>query len=292
MSRRRPPKAPHWPDRSAHLRRRHARRVFWVVVALLLVLPWFGYRHVRDWLAPPAEPVADAAPVVAPATPSSSLQALPQAPQPRAQLQSRPAGDGVSAAMPATGELEAIGRDARAGDGDAATARLADLGAQVHRDALLADRGSAVRREAARRELAAMPGVRGAGWVDRMTVLLLVTSHGGGHAAVSAACRRLAAHGDVTGLAVRVQEVATRARGASMLQGECRPGVAAAATVSPHAVPGASLRGPGPGAGADAEDPEAAAERRRRGAESLRILSESTPELPTPPDPRVDPDAQ
>jgi hypothetical protein len=178
----------------------------------------------------------------------------------------------------ADGEIEAIGRDARAGDGDAATARLADLGAQVHRDALLADRGSAVRREAARRELAAMPGVRGAGWVDRMTVLLLVSSHGAAQSAVSDACRRLATHGDVSGLAVRVQEVAANAGAAASLQGECRQGRPDAARVTQE-----------PGTSAGPADPAAEAERRRRQEESLRILSDSTPELPLPPEPRENP---
>src|SRR5690606_32007628 len=68
MSRTRPGRTPYWPDRSALRRRRSARRAFWVAVALVLVLPWFGYRHVRDWLrpeagAPPVPVVADAASV-------------------------------------------------------------------------------------------------------------------------------------------------------------------------------------------------------------------------------------
>ena len=54
MSRTRPGRTPYWPDRSALRRRRSARRAFWVAVALVLVLPWFGYRHVRDWLRPEA----------------------------------------------------------------------------------------------------------------------------------------------------------------------------------------------------------------------------------------------
>ena len=275
MSRRRPAKAPHWPDRSAHLRRRHARRVFWIVVVMLILLPWFGYRHARDWLGPRAEPATGAA--VALAQPRSLPVAMPQVP-----------ATAPNSAV-ATDAVEAIGRDARAGDGEAATARLADLGARVHRDAVLADRGSAVRREAARRELAGMPGVRGAGWVDRMTVLLLVTSRGAGHSTVSEACRRLSTHGDVTGLAVRVQEVAADARAATALQAECRPGVTAMMPTTPYRLPGASLRVPEAGADTGPEDPEAAAERRRREQESLRILSESTPELPAVPDPRVDP---
>lgn len=279
MTRRRPARAPHWPDRSAHLRRRNARRVFWVVVAVLLVLPWFGYRHVRDWLAPPVAPVADALPAPAPAPPAP--------PAPAATLLA-PVPSGPGPALVAD-EVAAIGRDARAGDGEAATARLADLGAQMHRDALLADRGSAVRRETARRELATMPGVRGAGWVDRMTMLLLVSSRSAGHATVSEACRRLAAHGDVSGLAVRVQEVAATVSAAASIQAECQGDSAAAVSPRPHGVPGASLRAQVVGADVEAEDAEAAAARRRREQESLRILSENTPALPSPPDPRVDP---
>ena len=132
----------------------------------------------------------------------------------------------------------------------------------------------AVRRAAARRELAAMPGVRGAGWVDRMTVLLLVSSRGAAHSTLSDACRHLAAHGDVSGLAVRVQEVAADTAAAATLQGECRP-----------AGPAAMRALQAPAAGDGAPDPAAEAERIRRQQESLRILSESTPELPAPPDP-------
>ena len=261
--------------------------MFWVVVVALLVLPWFGYRQVREWLRP--APVVEAAP--APdaqgmARPAPGREASPA----RDEMPPEPE-DRSAVADEAVDAVEAIGRDARAGDAEAASARLAGLGAQVHRDALLADRGSAVRREAARRELAAMPGVRSAGWVDRMTVLLLVPSRGTGQATVGQACRVLAAHGDVSGLAVRVQEVAAGADAAAVMQGECRPGMAADA-VGPgerYAVPGRSLRIEGTHAGTLEEDPEAEAERLRREAESLRILRDSTPELQLSPDPRVDP---
>lgn len=273
VGRSRPRRAPHWPDRSAHQRRRQARRLFWVAVAALLVLPWFGYRHVREWLGPdPAPPP--------PVEPVPAAEAIPSGIR-----------DGGADSGTAVLTVEAIGRDARAGDGEAASARLAGLGAQVHRDALLANRGSAVRREAARRGLVAMPGVRSAGWIDRMTVLLLVSSNGTAQAMIGQACRVLATHGDVSGLAVRVQEVAAGAGAAAAMQGDCTPGMAAAA-IAPgerHAVPGHSLRIRGSHASALEEDPAAEAERLRREAESLRILRDSTPELQLPPDPRVDP---
>lgn len=260
--------------------------MFWVVVVALLVLPWFGYRQVREWLRP--APVVEAAPA-----PDAQGVARPEpgpvAPPERDEVPPEPEQEDRSAVADET--VEAIGRDARAGDAEAASARLAGLGAQVHRDALLADRGSAVRREAARRELAAMPGVRSAGWVDRMTVLLLVPSRGTGQATVGQACRVLAAHGDVSGLAVRVQEVAAGADTAAVMQGECRPGMAADAVASGerYAVPGRSLRIDGMRASTLEEEPEAEAERLRREAESLRILRDSTPELQLSPDPRVDP---
>ena len=162
---------------------------------------------------------------------------------------------------------------------------------------LLADRGSAIRREAARRDVSDIAGVRAAGWVDRMTVLLVMSSRGGGHSAIADACRRLSAHGDVTGLAVRVQEVAGDDVAAGALLGECRPGVAAAGPVDAlQPFPGTPLRASSDlralvPAGAP-EDDEAAAERRRRAEESLRILSDTTPELPAAPQPRADPDAR
>lgn len=298
MSRTRPGRTPYWPDRSALRRRRSARRAFWVAVALVLVLPWFGYRHVRDWLrpeagAPPVPVVADAAsvPPVTRAQPS-------EARHPGLPLVAAPAG-GDARPDPAESDpdagIDAIGRDARAGDGEGAAARLADLGARVHREVLLADRGSAIRREAARRDVSDIAGVRAAGWVDRMTVLLVMSSRGG-YSTIAEACRRLARHGDVTGLAVRVQEVAGDEVAAGALQGECRPGLQASGPVDPlQPFPGTPLRargGQGALADAEPEDPEAAQARRLREEESLRILSESTPELPAAPQPRADPDAR
>ena len=289
MNRARRERTPYWPDRSALRRRRHARRVFWLAVALVVLLPWLGYRQLRDWIGPAAvdaatPPVAAPGPIVdtAGVDGTASLVA-PQA-----------AGGPVDDAT--ADEVAAIGRDARAGDGEGAVARLAGLGAQAHRQALLADRGSAVRREAARRDVSAMPGVRAAGWVDRMTMLLLASSHGSGHATIAEACRRLSAHGDVAGLAVRVQEVAAGSAAAA-LQGDCHPVPAGTAGEDARLpFPGTALRVPGvrlsgEDAGQPGEDPAAAAERRRREEESLRILSEGTPELPVAPDPRAGPGA-
>lgn len=287
MSRARPPRAPHWPDRSAHLRRRRARRLSWIAAAVVLVLPWFGYRHVRDWLRPAA--VADppaAEQTLAGAGASPAERPEPGGGAPRLAT----GGDGVDDAA-AAAEVEAIGRDARAGDGEAAGARLATLGAQVHRDALLADRGSAVRRESARRELAALPGVRGAGWIDRMTVLLLVSPPDPGRATVARACEVLARHGDVTGLAVRVQEVAAGAPAATAMLGECLPGVGVPVAGAGHGLPGTLLRPIGTLEAAGPGDPEAEAERLRREEESLDILREHTPELKLGPGLGSTPDA-
>ncbi|MBJ6984452.1 hypothetical protein [Luteimonas sp. MC1750] len=295
MSPSRPGRTPYWPDRSALRRRRNARRAFWLLAVLVLVLPWFGYQHVRDWLRPGADANRRA---VDGAVESMSAQVIPAgSTEAGAPLVAKPAGDAGNpdgdADNPdgdAAAGLDAIDRDARAGDGAAAVARLADLGAEVHRQVLLADRGSAIRREAARRDVADIPGVRAAGWVDRMTMLLVMASRGTGHATIAEACRRLGTHGDVAGLAVRVQEVAGDQVSAGALLGECRPGNGASAGGGPmQPFPGAPLRAAQGGAEADDEDPEAADARRRRAEESLRILSETTPELPTAPQPRVDP---
>lgn len=291
MSRERPPRAPHWPDRSAHLRRRRARRLFWIAAAVVLVLPWFGYRHARDWLRPGAAqdpPVAEQ-PLSAPSPQGADAGADSDADADAGARRLVAGDDGADAA--AAEEVEAIGRDARAGDGEAARERLATLGAQVHRDALLADRGSAVRRESARRELAALPGVRGAGWIDRMTVLLLVSPSGSGRATVARACAVLAGHGDVSGLAVRVQEVAAGAPAATAMLGECLPGAGVPGAGAGHGLPGTLLRPVEAVDGAGPEDPEARAERLRREEESLRILREHTPELQLGPDLGSPPDA-
>ncbi|HEY4529618.1 MAG TPA: hypothetical protein VIG97_04720 [Luteimonas sp.] len=307
MKQARPARTPYWPDRAALRRRRNARRAFWVAVALVLVLPWFGYRHVRDWMRTDAGVDGNAQVAVAGHTAGAAAGAT--AADARRTHDAQPAGPSLVASPPAgveseggpdsgdtSADVDAIGRDARAGDGAGAAARLADIGAELHRQVLLADRGSAIRREAARRDVAGIPGVRAAGWVDRMTVLLVMSSRGGGHSTIAEACRRLAAHGDVTGLAVRLQEVATDNLAAGAMLGECRPGVASAR--APDALqpfPGTPLRS---GEGIDplapatgTEDAEAAEARRRRAEENLRILSESTPELPVAPQPRADPDA-
>ena len=261
-----------------------ARRAFWLAVLLALALPWLGYRPMREWIRPAAATHADAGGAV-----PAGTSAPPTAPSLLAA-----GGAGTDAeAVGGSLDVAAIGRDARAGDGEGAVARLADLGAQVHRQALLADRGSAVRREAGRRDVAAIAGVRAAGWVDRMTLLMVMSGRGAGYGTIAEACRRLAAHGDIAGLAVRVQEVATDDVAAAALIGECRPPGAVAGARQPF--PGTSLRAHASadsGPGAEPEDPAAAAERRRREEESLRILSENTPELPSAPQPRATPDAR
>lgn len=290
MSASRPGRTPYWPDRSALRRRRNARRAFWLLVGLVLVLPWFGYQHVRDWLRPGTDEDANPAAVDGAVEDRPARRNVPEGSAAGAPMVAEPAHDAGNPDRDAAAGLDAIDRDARAGDGAAAAARLADLGAEVHRQVLLADRGNAIRREAARRDVADIPGVRAAGWVDRMTMLLVMSSRGAGHATIAEACRRIAAHGDVAGLAVRVQEVAGDQVSAGALLGECRPAAGASpAGGTMQAFPGTPLRAAQGGAEADGGDPEAAQARRRRAEESLRILSETTPELPTAPQPRVDP---
>ena len=156
---------PHWPDRAAHLRRRRARKVFRVVVVLLLVLPWLGYRSVRDWIGPgaadpPAAPVATV-PASADAGHAAPAAATSSAP-------SRPTRD-VEAVSASGAQVEALGRDAGRGDEEQVMARLASLDARTQREAMLADRGSAIRREPRARGRGDA-GVRAAGWVDRMSM--------------------------------------------------------------------------------------------------------------------------
>src|SRR5690606_28449960 len=139
---------------------------------------------------------------------------------------------------------------------------------------------SAVRREAARRDVAAMPGVNAAGWIDRMTMLLVVSARGAGQSTVSSACRQLATHGDVSGLAVRVQEVAGGSVGADAIQLEWRGVMAPGGAGQARWFPGTSMRPFYPAdayRAQEAECPDAVAERRRGEEESLRILSETTP---------------
>src|SRR5690606_7504321 len=93
----RPGRTPYWPDRSALRRRRNARRTFRVLAVLVLVLPWFGYQHVRDWL----RPAADAN--------QAMTEAGPPEPPPPGRA-SRPAQAG---ATDAPAGLDAIDRDAR-----------------------------------------------------------------------------------------------------------------------------------------------------------------------------------
>ena len=65
-----------------------------------------------------------------------------------------------------------------------------------------------------------------------VTMLVLVSGRGAGHSTVAEACRRLATHGDVAGLAVRVQEVAGGDVSGAVLQGECRVGLSGDAAVT------------------------------------------------------------
>lgn len=248
---------PHWPDRAAHLRRRRARKVFWVVAVLLLVLPWLGYRSVRDWIGPgAAEP------------PAAPIASGPKAPAPAAPLR---------ASTPVAGP--------RLPAQAAATAATADVDPnpdQGQGDALLADRGSAVRREAGRREVETIAGVRAAGWVDRMSMVVVVSGGGtNAYQTIAEACRRLGLHGDVTGVAISVQEVAAGGRRPpASLSAECAAnaaGDAALQVAGGRLLPGRAVR-PGSSA-ADAAELE---QRRIRQVESLRILSESTPELADP----------
>ncbi|MBJ7573938.1 hypothetical protein [Luteimonas sp. MC1828] len=244
--------------------------MFWVVVVLLVVLPWLGYRSVRDWIGPgaadpPAAPVAS--------VPFASPVAVAPFPAPP-----HATADVAAAAEP----IATIGGGAGPGNDGQDVARRADLDADAHRDAILADRGSAIRREAARREVEAIPGVRAAGWVDRMSMVVVTSGAGmSGYQTISEACRRLGAHGDVTGVAITVQDVAAGGRRpASPLAAECAanvPGDASLQAAGGRVLPGRALH---PAAVADATDAAELEQRRIRQAESLRILSESTPALP------------
>lgn len=267
----------HWPDRVAHRHRRRAHKVFLVVAALLLVLPWFGYRYVRQLfpgsggagVAPasaispaPAATVALAAPKRTTATVTAARGATPAPPA------------SVRAAAPnredTENRLAAVREGVISGD-DTKVSESVEALDQAARSAMrLADRGSAVHRIEARTLVREMPGVRAAGWIDPVNMLVVVSGAGmRNRSTIDGVCDRLGRRGDPSGIVVNVQDgtASTPAR-AGMLSGACQ------STAGNRRIARA------PAAASLDADPALQAARAARRAESMRILEESTPELP------------
>jgi hypothetical protein len=257
----------HFPDRSAYLHRRRAHRAFAVVAVLLLVLPWFGYRHVRDFLTGPRPPEEVAAQVAAGAGDAGGGIA-PGPPSEMPGLELDPARTAA--------QLERIRTGTRAGDQVSVQAGVDALAEDVRRSMRLAERGSMVHREAARARVQAMPGVRAVGWIDR-THLLVVVARDDLHVPpmIDGVCAALRASGDPAGLVVHLQSgQAVRATRAGLLSRECGTnGAASPDAAAPPADDAAPHLVPEPAPPVDLEA------HRRRNAESMRILEETTPEL-------------
>ena len=270
----------HWPDRTAYRHRRRAHKVFAVVATLLLVLPWIGYRYVRQML-PGHEVAVEPAPVPAVAMSGPGRTSAPGA-RPRgatpASPTAAPAPSAVVAPAPVAApdrrdtetRLAAVREGVISGD-DAKVSENVEALDQAARSAmLLVDRGSAVHRIEARTLVREMPGVRAAGWIDPVNMLVVVAGAGmRSRSTIDGVCDRLARRGDASGIVVSVQDgtAATPAR-AGILSGPCQSH--AGTRQGARALP----------AGSFDDDPALQGARAARRAESMRILEGSTPELP------------
>jgi hypothetical protein len=277
----------YWPDRKAHLHRKRAHQVFYVLAVLVAVTPWFGYRYVRDAIRGD-----DAAP-------STSQDAASAAAPARDTGTPLPVHDGPDPASAAR-HMGAIRAATAAGD-DAAMRAGVDAMNTASRQAMrLVDPGRAVDREAARTAVQQLPGVRAAGWIDR-TRLLVVTVRGdaGAEAMIDTVCLRLEPLGDTVGVVVSVQDTASGGRPRETSR-SCRlapgeriepqpqlPLVESASTPSTSQTGRTGTAGALPAHGearltpieADpklTEHPEAS---EARNEESMRILEETTPEM-------------
>lgn len=271
----------HWPDRVAHRHRRRAHKVFLVVAALLLVLPWFGYRYVRQLF--PGSAAAGVAPssAVAPAPAPAPAPAVALA-APKRTTATVTAARGATPAPPASVRAAAPDRDDTehrlaavregliSGDDTKVSENVEALDQAARSAMRLADRGSAVHRIEARTLVREMPGVRAAGWIDPVNMLVVVSGAGlRNRSTIDGVCDRLGRRGDPSGIVVNVQDgtASTPAR-AGMLSGACQPPA------------GNRQVARAPAAGSFDADPASQAARAARRAESMRILEESTPELP------------
>lgn len=268
----RPPKArgAHWPDRVAHRHRRRAHKVFFAVAVLLLVLPWFAYRHVRGLVL--GDEAVDAAPAVI--TAAAKPEATPAA---AARTRSATPLAAATPAPPVSGEtrarLAAVREGVMAGD-DAKVSENVEALDQAARHAMrLADRGSAVHRIEARTLVQEMSGVRAAGWIDPFNMLVVVSGTGlRSRSTIDAVCERLARAGNVSEIVVSVQDgTASSPARSGIIDGACHPSASS---------PRGNRHIAGAASGVSGDDPAMDPARTARRAESMRILEESTPELP------------
>lgn len=274
----------YWPDRKAHLHRKRAHQVFYVLAMLVAVMPWFGYRYVRDAIRGD-----DAAP--------SALQDTASAAPTREIGTPLPAHGGPDPASVAR-HMGAIRAATVAGDDTAMRAGVDAMNTASRQAMRLVDPGRAVDREAARAAVQQLPGVRAAGWIDR-TRLLAVTARDDvdAEAMIETVCLRLEPLGDTVGVVVSVQDAAAGGRPRETSRG-CQSARGAQADQPPQSPPpvpastrvqtgGTGVAGALPAhgearlapVGADskpAEDPEAS---EARNEESMRILEETTPEM-------------
>jgi hypothetical protein len=188
----------YWPDRKAHLHRKRAHQVFYVLAVLVAVTPWFGYRYVRDAIRGDDD--------AAPSALQDAASAATPADKTTAPLPVHGGPDPTSAAR----HMGAIRAATAAGD-DAAVRAGVDAMNMASRQAMrLVDPGRAVDREAARAAVQQLPGVRAAGWIDRTRMLVVTTSvDAGAEAMIDTVCRRLEPLGDTVGVVVSVQDAAT-----------------------------------------------------------------------------------
>ncbi len=259
----------HFPDRRAYLHRRRAHRIFAVVAVLLLVLPWFGYRHLRE-LMTGLRPAQEAA---TPAVHGSATAAgTGGVVDPPAAAADRELDPGRTAA-----QLDRIRAGTRRGDRVAVQAGVDALADDVRQSMRLAERGSMVHREAARARVQAMPGVRAVGWIDRSHLLVVVARAGlRVPPMLDGVCAALRASGDPEGVVVHLQSgEAGRATRAGLLSADCATGVAAARSQGGPPAAAAPARPALP----ETAPPVDLDAHRRRNAESMRILEETTPEL-------------
>jgi hypothetical protein len=277
----------YWPDRKAHVHRKRAHQVFYVLAILVAVTPWFGYRYVRDVIRGD-----DPTP--------SALQDVASAAAPLGGIDTAMPVHGGSDSASAARHMGAIRAAAAAGNDEAMRAGVDAMNTASRQAMRLVDPGRAVDREAARAAVQQLPGVRAAGWIDR-TRLLVMTAGGdaSAEAMTETVCRRLEPLGDTVGVVVSVQDAATSglpretSRSCHSTHGEQvepQPPSASASTSTPSTPPqtdGAGVAGALPAHGearlapveADPKPIEQPEANDARNEESMRILEETTPEM-------------
>ena len=275
----------YWPDRKAHLHRKRAHQVFYVLAILVAVTPWFGYRYVRDAIRgddPASSALQETVSAVAPARETGTPLPVHGGPDPSSVAR----------------HMGTIRAATAAGDDTAMRAGVDAMNTASRRAMRLVDPGRAVDREAARAAVQQLPDVRAAGWIDRTRLLVVAArDQAGAEAMIDTVCRRLEPLGDTVGVVVSVQDTATSGLPRETSRScQLAPGVRVdqQPTSSPQistpqaysagiadALPAQGDAGPAP---AEPVEPDHApakndGEREARNEESMRILEETTPEM-------------